>query len=91
MKFSGYVVLFAALSLGTGAQASKVAPTVTGTVQRAGSSAITVNGHTYEITADTKSKGIVGSPQPGQQVILGLSSDGSKVIVINAVSPTASH
>jgi Domain of unknown function (DUF5666) len=91
MKLSGYFILLSAFGLGTSAHASAVAPSVTGTVQQVSSSTITVNGHTYQVTANTKSDPTVGAPQPGQQVRLFLSNDGSTVTVITPASPTATH
>jgi hypothetical protein len=91
MKLSGYFVLLAALSFGSAAQASFAIPRVTGTVQRVGGSTITVDGHSYQVTAKTTSDAGIGSPQPGQQITLSLSADGSTVIAIHAASPTATH
>jgi hypothetical protein len=89
MKRSSYFVLLATLGLGAAAQASMVPPSVTGTVQQASGSTITVNGHTYKVTTNTASDPAVGSPQPGQQVKLILSNDGSTVTVMTPFSPTA--
>jgi|GEM_PF-6096522 len=91
MKLSGYFVLLAALGLGTAAQATAVPPHVTGTVQQVSGSTVTVDGHTYKVTADTKSDPTVRSPRLGQQVTLILSNDGSTVVVMTPASPTATH
>jgi hypothetical protein len=91
MKISGYLFLLAAVSLGTVAKASVVAPSVNGTVQQVSGNMITMNGHTYQVTTNTKVDPAVGPPQPGQQIKLFLSSDGSTVTVISPVSPTATH
>jgi hypothetical protein len=91
MKLPGYFVLLAALSLSTAAQASFAVPRVTGTVQQAGGSTITVDGHVYQVTANTTSDAGIGAPQPGQQITLSLSADGSTVRAIHAASPTATH
>ncbi|TAL83868.1 MAG: hypothetical protein EPN74_13255 [Rhodanobacter sp.] len=88
MKVHCYLVLVATLGLSTGVTASAVAPSVTGTVTQVTPSGtdrqVVINGHTYVITRQTPSSGTTEALQPGQKVTFFLSSDGRKVIMIQA-------
>lgn len=92
MKFHYGFMLLAALGTTTGAMASAVAPSITGTVTqvtpRGTDSRVTINGHTYTVTRQTRSSNAPASGsaslQPGQKVTLFLSGDGHSVIMIQA-------
>lgn len=95
MKLESCLVLLAALGIGSGAMASAVAPSVTGTVTgvslRGTDTQVTMNGHTYTITTHTRSAGATGALQPGQKVTFFLSSDGHTVLMTQADAPHATH
>ena len=95
MKLVSCFVLLAALAIGSGALASAVAPSVTGTVTgvspRGTDTQVMINGHTYTVTAHTRSAGAGGALQPGQKVTLYLSSDGHTVLMTHADGSHAVH
>lgn len=95
MKLASCSVLLAALAISTGAMASAVAPSITGTVTgvspRGTDTQVTMNGHTYTITAQTRSAGATRALQPGQKVTFFLSSDGHTVLMTHADAPHATH
>ena len=88
MKLESCFVLLLTLGIGAGAMASAVAPSVTGTVTGVSPSGtdtrVMINGHTYTITAQTRSAGATRAFQPGQKVTLYLSSDGHTVLMTQA-------
>ncbi len=95
MKLVSCSVLLATLAICTGAIASAVAPSVTGTVAgvspRGTDTQVAMNGHTYTITTHTRSAGAAGTLQPGQKVTFYLSSDGHTVLMTHADAPHATH
>ena len=95
MKLKTCFALLTALGISTSAVASAVAPSVTGTVTgvspRGTDTQVMINGHTYTVTAHTRSAGAGGALQPGQKVTLYLSSDGHTVLMTQADAPHATH
>ncbi len=96
MKLECCFVLLSTLGIGSGAMASAVAPSVTGTVTevspRGTDTEVMINGHAYTITTQTRSTGATRTLQPGQKVTLYLSSDGHTVLMTQADdAPHATH
>ena len=95
MKLESCLVLLAALAISSGAMASAVAPSVTGTVTgvspRGTDTQVTMNGHIYTITTQTRSAGATHALQPGQKATFFLSSDGHTVLMTQADAPHATH
>ena len=95
MKLESFFALLLTLGIGSGAMASAVAPSVTGTVTgvspRGTDTQVTMNGHTYTVTAQTRSAGATHALQPGQKVTFYLSSDGHTVLMTQADAPHATH
>lgn len=92
MKTTSCFALLATLGLSTAVVASSVAPSVTGTVTRVipvgNEKQVTINGHTYTVTTNTKSYGTTAQLQPGQPVTLLLAGDGHTVMMTNAAGTT---
>lgn len=95
MKFVSRSALFAAYVISTGAMASAVAPRVSGTVMgvspRGTDTQVVINGHTYVVTAHTRSAGTAQALQLGQKVTFFLSSDRHTVLMTQADAPHATH
>lgn len=95
MKHARCLLLLAALATSVGAMASSITPSVTGTVSRvspgSASTQLTINGHTYTMTPDTRPEGTRATVKPGQVVTVYLAADGETVIKLQPVVASAAH
>lgn len=83
MKIMIFPMLLA-IAMSTSVAATKVVPSVTGTIsavnKNGSQTQITMNGQTYAVATDRVTGTLVGKLQPGQAVTLMLGADGKTVI-----------
>ncbi len=95
MKIACFFITLAAFSISSGVLASMVTPSTSGSVTkvepRGSTTQVTIAGHTYTLTANTRPNGINQTLKPGQVVTLELAADGRTVLLIQpaaAAHPT---